>query len=65
MIQSMLEREHDTIFQGLFGHLEGGYERAERSSKTSAGYVQGRKEKEIEPNTREKSKEEEVRGGRV
>jgi hypothetical protein len=53
------------IFQGLFGLSEGGHERAERSSKTSAGYVQGRKEKEIEPNTREKSKGKEVRGGRV
>ena len=52
------------IFQGSFGLSEGGYERAERSSKASAGYVQGRKEKESEPNTREKSEEEEVRGGR-
>lgn len=52
------------IFQGLFGRLEGGHERAERSAKTGAGYVQGRRERGIEPSTREKSKEEEVRGGR-
>lgn len=52
------------VFQGLFGLSEGGNEREERSSKTSTGYVQGRREKEIDPSTREKSKEEEARGGR-
>jgi hypothetical protein len=52
------------IFQGLFGLSEGGNERADRSSKASAGYVQGQGEKEIEPSTGEKSKEEEARGGR-
>ena len=52
------------IFQGLFGLLEGGNERADRSSKASAGYVQGRRAKEIEPSTREKSREEEVRARR-
>jgi hypothetical protein len=52
------------ISQGLFGLSEGGHERAERSAKASAGYVQGRREKGIEPNTREQSKEKEVRGGR-
>ena len=52
------------ISQGLFGLSEGGHERTERSAKTSTGYVQGRREKEIEPSTREKSKEEEARGGR-
>jgi hypothetical protein len=52
------------VFQGLFGLSEGGHERAERSTKASAGYVQGRKEKESEPSTREKSKEEEVRSRR-
>ena len=52
------------IFQGLFGLSEGGNERAERSSKTSAGHVQGRREKGIDPSTREKSREEEVRARR-
>lgn len=52
------------VFQGLLGLSEGDDERIERSSKTSTGYVQGRREKEIEPSTREKSKEEEARGGR-
>ena len=52
------------VFQGLFGFSEGGNERVERSPKASAGYVQGRREKGIEPSTREKSKEEEARGGR-
>ena len=52
------------VFQGLFGLSEGDDERIERSSKASARYVQGRREKEIEPSTREKSKEEEARGGR-
>ena len=52
------------IFQELFEPSEGGNKRAERSAKTSAGYVQGRREKGIEPSTREKSKEEEARGGR-
>lgn len=52
------------VFQELFGLSEGDDERIERSSKTSTGYVQGRREKEIEPSTGEKSKEKEVRGGR-
>ena len=47
------------IFQGLFGFSEEGNKREERSAKTSAGYAQSRREKEIEPSTGEKSKEEE------
>ena len=52
------------IFQGLFGFSEEGNKREERSAKTSAGYAQSRREKEIEPSTGEKSKEEEARARR-